>query len=979
MDDDMQYDLRVYAEGVRIPAYGITRTQRVGAPLAFHVRIPPVPKAFSVLPNTTVHAFVRRKSEEEEDEGWALFAEGRVKGRQLKSSRQGNLATVLRCKGMSADWDEVSMGFEVGGEGSSLDTKKTNFFFGFSTGDEEEEPFPGFEAGRAGGFLNKFGQRGSKYLSFKTGLDRYLSKGPVQAAVSVLASMPAFSPIFRRNYSALGIENRIGYVENTRITNWLKSKEIQNLLRPRIRGFRSSTSLLDVMRYILSESFHELVPLPSPPFREQKEEKSQQEQDPEKEPERIGEGEPIETSADAPVETLYQDPRVKAYLDVIAKGEFRDAASKDDQYNALFGYGVKNERTFSDFADHPGERFPFGDSTTSAAGRYQIQEGTWRDFQNEYPEMLTDFRPEKQDKAAIAIMKEEDAIEPILKGNIKEANDRVSTRWASIPDRSGKGAYKNQEDVPFTHEQLAQHYNIRVRNHLTDGASSGSVPEGTVDGNAVRETTEVPGTLPTNIIKPTLRDAPPPVSNVVMPSDIEDLSVGESFEQSPTRLMMQRILSVAMGQGRQGPLTKTINKKKSFAPRRLEYLIRQLDDGGRLSDLQNNAGKEKIEEVENKEHDDSPVDDEELDEAWKYLKTKRERQKVEQSEKSTDMFSSVLQGETPVPENLLSLYTLDELFRGVHPAIGKFPFPKMGGENDSGAGQIEDTIIERIKKNEEVISEISPVKAKVIKKANENREDGRDKYQEAADSVTVNSIWAEYQLAMMRRQVRSCKYQGPLNLRLAVGFPIALNHPSIGWVEGTVQQIRDTINVQQNTASTSVQVSHCRFHVDYEDETWRHIEMSSDGDSSSLSDEGFPTNPIFYGEEFSADNIGDQMYQDLLQVGSVVDLATELGAEDPSPKEALETIVESYEESEYPRRWIDRHLDRPIAEEENVFSEAMGAKRDEEDWGETFPVYEVPEEGVFVESRAQWAKRFRNALQDQNYAIDASFSNDQQE
>lgn len=992
MDDDISYDLRVYAEGIRIPAYSITRTQQVGAPLAFHVRIPPVPRAFSVLPNTTIHAFVKENGSRSESSQWSLFAEGRVKGRNINSSSERGMTTVLRCKGTSADWHEVNMGFNVGQKKKMLNSKKANFFYGFSTSDQdrgEDEPFPGFDAGRGGAFLNTFNKQGNKYLSFKVGLDRYLSKGPVQAAVSILASMPAFSPLFRRNYNAMQLQRRIGYVENNRITNWLKSNNIQNTLQTRIRSFKPNTSLGDIMRYVMRESFHEMCPLGSPPFRPEEaadqrdsvELKDKEEGAPR---EFFGRGSVPNTEPDDYVSDLVEDPRVKAYLETIAEQEHTGDTSDRVRYNTIYGGTVE---PIVETGKHPRELIEVEgqEEDSTAAGKYQINAPTWDRLKRAYSDRLINFKQRGQDLAAVFLLKEEQAIEPILNGNIKKANHRIHNIWASFPDENGVGVRPGSQPVTSTHAEITNFYNEELQRQIQGGER---VPKGTVGDKAVLEKVRIPGTLPTTVIKPTLRDAPPPVCNVVMDSDLHSLSVNDSFEKAPTRMLMQR--NQTYQKLTQKQTVGGINRDTSFAPRRLAYLIRQLDDGGKIDDIQLESAADEIKDVNLEDYQDDPFQEqtaEEFIDQWAKMQKKRAIKQLVEEKKSEDIMSGILSGNSPAPDNLLSLYTFDELFRGIHPVSGNFPFPKMG--RDSDAGDLEDQIIKEIRANDELIADLSPVTSEIMDAALANSKTASKRWEEASESVTANSIWANYQLAMMRKQSRSCSYSGPLNLNLAVGFPTAINHPAIGWIEGTVQQVRDTIDVQQGTATTNVQVAHCKFHVDYKTDAWRQMEMEADGDAAALSDEGYPTKPVFYGDKFAPQNIGDEMYQSLLKVGSIVDLADELTEEDktPSPKESLSIIFDNYEEAESPRRWIRRNLRRPKATEEEVFRKVMeaesstqyfGGQPDARDWKGTYPAYQMPSEtedespSVFIESRAEWARTFRKTIRENNYAIDPS-------
>lgn len=81
----------------------------------------------------------------------------------------------------------------------------------------------------------------------------------------------------------------------------------------------------------------------------------------------------------------------RGFLNALFRVESASAGA--NAYRAMVGGG-----TFESFAQHPGPKQPGRPS--SAAGRYQFLYGTWNDLQRRYPDLLPDFSPESQDRAA---------------------------------------------------------------------------------------------------------------------------------------------------------------------------------------------------------------------------------------------------------------------------------------------------------------------------------------------------------------------------------------------------------------------------------------------------------------------------------------------------------------------------------------------------------------------------------------------------
>lgn len=109
--------------------------------------------------------------------------------------------------------------------------------------------------------------------------------------------------------------------------------------------------------------------------------------------------------------------------------------------NTLVGYGK-----FNSYADHPRKvvRVRRG-LHSSAAGSYQIIQGTWDGLKKQYG--FSDFTPETQDLAAIALIKGRGALNDVMRGNWQRAIPKLNREWASFPgDVYGQGG-KNMRQM----------------------------------------------------------------------------------------------------------------------------------------------------------------------------------------------------------------------------------------------------------------------------------------------------------------------------------------------------------------------------------------------------------------------------------------------------------------------------------------------------------------------------------------------------
>ncbi|MFL6675884.1 MAG: glycoside hydrolase family 104 protein [Massilia sp.] len=118
-----------------------------------------------------------------------------------------------------------------------------------------------------------------------------------------------------------------------------------------------------------------------------------------------------------------QDPQVWAFLQLIRAGE---GTTGPDGYRTMFGGGL-----FASYADHPRRAITRGSITSTAAGAYQFLSRTWDEMASAYG--LADFSPANQDVAAVGLIKRRGALADVLAGRFRDAIDKCSKEWASLP------------------------------------------------------------------------------------------------------------------------------------------------------------------------------------------------------------------------------------------------------------------------------------------------------------------------------------------------------------------------------------------------------------------------------------------------------------------------------------------------------------------------------------------------------------------
>jgi muramidase (phage lysozyme) len=133
------------------------------------------------------------------------------------------------------------------------------------------------------------------------------------------------------------------------------------------------------------------------------------------------------------------NPNVLAFLRAIRLGE---GTSDEAGYHRIVGGG-----TFADDSVHPRVKvfIPKYQVYSTAAGAYQIIWPTWAALCKQYG--FTDFTPETQDEAAVALIIGRRALDDVIAGNLKSAVQKCAQEWASLPGSTAGQRTEAFEDV----------------------------------------------------------------------------------------------------------------------------------------------------------------------------------------------------------------------------------------------------------------------------------------------------------------------------------------------------------------------------------------------------------------------------------------------------------------------------------------------------------------------------------------------------
>ena len=131
----------------------------------------------------------------------------------------------------------------------------------------------------------------------------------------------------------------------------------------------------------------------------------------------------------------------KAFLDMLAWSEGTDNGrqkTRNHGYDVIVGGEL-----FTDYSDHPRKLVTLNPKLKSTgAGRYQLLPVGGMPTASSLPERLLS---ESQDAVALQQIKERGALPMIDRGDIRQAIDRCSNIWASLPG-AGYGQFEHKAD-----------------------------------------------------------------------------------------------------------------------------------------------------------------------------------------------------------------------------------------------------------------------------------------------------------------------------------------------------------------------------------------------------------------------------------------------------------------------------------------------------------------------------------------------------
>ncbi len=132
----------------------------------------------------------------------------------------------------------------------------------------------------------------------------------------------------------------------------------------------------------------------------------------------------------------------KAFLDVLAWSEGTDnwrQKTRNHGYDVIVGGEL-----FTDYSYYPRKLVTLNPKLKSTgAGRYQLLSRWWDAYRKQLG--LKDFSPKSQDAVALQQIKERGALPMIDRGDIRQAIDRCSNIWASLP-AAGYGQFEHKAD-----------------------------------------------------------------------------------------------------------------------------------------------------------------------------------------------------------------------------------------------------------------------------------------------------------------------------------------------------------------------------------------------------------------------------------------------------------------------------------------------------------------------------------------------------
>lgn len=158
-----------------------------------------------------------------------------------------------------------------------------------------------------------------------------------------------------------------------------------------------------------------------------------------------------------------QRANLKSFLEVIGASEGAD-------YDTIVG-GSK----MGSFDKHPNKvGLVTGDGPSTAAGKYQITNRTWKSLHHGGN---AEFTPENQDAAAIELLKRRGAWSDVLAGNWDAAVGKLGNEWQSLPSGTSQNQGKRNWSYFKKQMQAAQERNSQGTAMPSGGAPKGSNSE----------------------------------------------------------------------------------------------------------------------------------------------------------------------------------------------------------------------------------------------------------------------------------------------------------------------------------------------------------------------------------------------------------------------------------------------------------------------------------------------------------------------
>jgi len=134
-----------------------------------------------------------------------------------------------------------------------------------------------------------------------------------------------------------------------------------------------------------------------------------------------------------------------AFLHMLAISEGTQIIGNNQGYDVIVGSTPQKSHLFLNFDDHPRVLVKLSPKLSStAAGRYQVLAKYYDAYKKQLG--LPDFSPDSQDKIALQMISECNALHLVDAGNFQEAVRACSSHWASLPN-SPYGQHTNKLSV----------------------------------------------------------------------------------------------------------------------------------------------------------------------------------------------------------------------------------------------------------------------------------------------------------------------------------------------------------------------------------------------------------------------------------------------------------------------------------------------------------------------------------------------------